>query len=79
MVRKKEIQTKLSEYRIRQVGINATAHTILRDTKNELIKEHGKNFTFSDAIVELKNKANGVKIKFTEDEILQIKNKLHGI
>ena len=78
MVKKGDTQTTISDYEIKQVGINTTAYSILRVIKNNLIMEHKKNFTFSDAIIELKNMANGSSIKFTKAEVEQIKTTLKG-
>ena len=79
MAKKEDRQTILSEYGTSQIGINAEAYTILRAVKNQLIKTNKKNFTFSDAIIELKNKVDGIKIiRFTKEETSQIKNILKG-
>ena len=75
-----ETQTNLSEYESKQVGLNTTAYSILRKVKNKLITDHKKNFTFSDAIIEMDKIIRGEDtIKFTKNEIKQIKQKIKAI
>ena len=71
-----EKQTALSEYDTNQVGLNTKAYSILRTTKNQLITKHKKNFTFSDAVIELDKRRKGVNITFSNREVIQIKSKL---
>jgi len=76
MERKEEHQTILPEYETKQVGLNTEAYSIIREVKNALIKKHKKHFTFSDAIIALKNSRKGSNIEFTKAEVAQIKTKL---
>ena len=68
----------MTEYETRPVQLSPEAYAILRAEKNQLITKHKKNFTFSDAVIELKNMANGSSIKFTKAEVEQIKTTLKG-
>ena len=78
MTKTKETQTVLCEYETRPVQLTTEAYAILRAVKNQLIMKHKKNHTFSDAVVELKNRANGDSVKFSREEITQIKTTLKG-
>ena len=70
----KDTQTTLSDYAKQQVGLNTKAYSILRTVKNNLIKVYKKNFTFSDAVVEMDKKIKDVDvIEFTKEEIKKIK------
>jgi hypothetical protein len=71
-------QTTLSNYETKQIGINIEAYNILLAIKNKLIAKHKKNFTFSDAIIEIKNKVSISNIQFSNKEIKQIKIVLKG-
>ena len=75
----KERQTTLPEYASNQVGLTPAAYSILMDTKIHLIKTYKKHFTFSDAIIDMDRIIKGGdNIKFTKDEIKQIKQKLQN-
>lgn len=78
MKNKEERQSIISEYETKQVGLNIEAYNIIDAMKKQLIKKHKKNFTFSDAIIELKNQRKGTNIQFTKEEIIQIKSFLKG-
>lgn len=70
----KDTQTTLSDYAKQQVGLNTEAYSILRTVKNNLIKVYKKNFTFSDAVVEMdKTIKGGDVIAFTKEEVKKIK------
>jgi len=75
---KEDRQTIIQEFETNQVGLKAEAYNILKAIKRQLIKKHKRNFTFSDAIIELKNKRKGTNIEFTQEEVIQIKTKLKG-
>ena len=75
---KEDRQTTMQEFGIKQVGLKMEAYNILEGMKRQLIKKHKKYFTFSDAIIELKNKRKETNIEFTREEVIQIKNKLKG-
>ena len=75
---KEDRQTIIQEFETNQVGLKAEAYNILKAIKRQLIKKYRRNFTFSDAIIELKNKRKGTNIEFTQEEVIQIKNKLKG-
>ena len=78
-IMKKEIkQTSLSEYETKPVQLSAEAYNILQAIKNQLVIKHKKSHTFSDAVIELKNRRKGVNIAFTNEEVIQIKTKLKG-
>ena len=73
-----DIQTSISDFETKPVQLNIEAYAILRAVKNQLIAKYKKNFTFSDAVVELKQRANGDSVKFSREEITQIKTTLKG-
>ena len=73
-----DIQTSISDFETKPVQLNTEAYAILRAIKNQLIAKHKKNFTFSDAVTELKQRANGDSVKFSREEITQIKTTLKG-
>jgi len=75
---KKEKQTKLFEFEKHQVCVDNEAYNILEVIKQQLIKKHKKNFLFSDAVKELKNRYIENSIKFTLEEVKQIKTQLKG-
>ena len=78
MRKEEDKQTTLSEYESKPVQLSTEAYTILRAIKNQLVTKHKRHHTFSDAVIELKNKANGSSIKFTKQEVNQIKTTLKG-
>jgi len=61
MVKKKEVQTKLSDYlRVKphQMSLDGDAYKIISRYKNQLINKYKgtRNITFSDAIREMKKR-----------------------
>ena len=78
MTKEEDRQAMMTEYETRPVQLSPEAYAILSAEKNQLRTKHKKNFTFSDAVIELKNKRKGTNIEFTKDEISQIKNTLKG-
>ena len=75
---KTEIQTKIFDFKTHQMGVDDEAHNILCAIKKQLIKKHKKNFTFSDAVKELRNRCVESNINFTAREVTQIKTQLKG-
>ena len=78
MNKKEEKQIKTSDYEIKQVGLNVEAYNIILEIKSKLIRINKKHFTFSDAIIYLKNTTKGSNVNFSAKEISQIKNILKG-
>ncbi len=68
-------------FRIHQIGVNVEAYNIITAIKRQLMKKYKRTFSFSDAIMELRDRADlssGDNIKFTEEETILIKEKLQG-
>ncbi|MHA1868698.1 MAG: hypothetical protein ACTSXD_11695 [Candidatus Heimdallarchaeaceae archaeon] len=57
---KEKRQGELSEFieKGSQVGLDYEAYNILKEIKKQLIKKHKRNFSFSDAVRELKRRAD---------------------
>jgi len=75
---KEERQSAINEFETRPAQLTLEADNILRAIKKQMKIKYKKNFTISDAVIELKDRANGSSIKFTKEEITQIKTKLKG-
>ena len=78
MEKDEDTQTSISDFETKPVQLNTEAYAILRAVKNQLIAKHKKNHTFADAVIELKKRANGDSVKFSREEITQIKTTLKG-
>jgi|GEM_PF-2079137 len=78
MTKNNNRQTELSDYETKPVQLSTEAYNILSAIKNQLVKKHKKSCTFSNTVIELKNRANGTRIDFTKEEIIQIKTTLKG-
>ena len=78
MAKEEDRQTAINEYESKPVQLTVEAYNILEAVKRQLIKKNKKNHTFSDAVIELKTRSNGDVVKFTREEIIQIKTTLKG-
>ena len=78
MIKEDTRQSLLKEYETKPVQLSVEAYAILGAIKNQLVKRYKRSHTFSDAVIELKNQANGDLIKFSKEEINQIKTTLKG-
>ena len=78
MVKEDDRQAALVEYETKPVQLTIEAYAILRAVKNQLVKKYKRNHTFSDAVLELKNKRKDVNIEFSQAEVAQIKTTLKG-
>jgi len=66
-----------NENKLHQVGLNSEAYNILEAIKKQLMKKHKQTFSFSDAVIQLKDRSIN-NVRFTQGETAQIKIVLKG-